>query len=105
MNNYFVDDRIFQMFPAFRRGVLIARGVDNSGSSPEIAELLLNAAMSSRSLPPNVEQERLDPWNRAFLKFGADPNKHTPSIRFLREQIHRGKLPRSINKVVDLFKI
>ena len=42
-------------------------------------------------------------WNAAYIKFGADPDKYTPSIRFLYQQIRRGKPPRSISTVVDLM--
>jgi lysyl-tRNA synthetase class 2 len=95
-----VESAIFQMFPAFRRGVVVATGIDNSIADPETARLLSAAAFNASAEPTKIEV-----WNEAYRKFGADPDKHTPSIRFLYQQIQKGKPPRSISKVVDLFNI
>lgn len=100
MATYTVEPAIFEIFPAFRRGVVVATGIDNSSANPETARLLTEAA--SRA---NPEPEKIEVWNEAYRKFGADPDKHTPSIRFLFQQIQKGKPPRSISKVVDLFNI
>jgi DNA/RNA-binding domain of Phe-tRNA-synthetase-like protein len=42
-------------------------------------------------------------WNAAYQTFGADPDKFTPSIRFLYAQIRRSKPPRPISKLVDIM--
>jgi len=100
MATYTVDPAVFEMFPAFRRGVVVANGIDNATADPETARLLAAAAALGRADPAKIEV-----WNEAFRKFGTDPDKHTPSIRFLYQQIQKGKPPRSISKVVDLFNI
>lgn len=105
MPTYSVEPAIFEMFPAFRRGVLVATGINNHGADPEIARLLGDAVAAVPAAATPAEQHRIEVWNAAYLKFGADPGKFTPSIRFLYQQIRKGKPPRSINKVVDLFNI
>lgn len=105
MMTYTIESAVFEMFPDFRRGVVVATGIDNRGTNPETVRLLTEAVSGVSHVPSALEQERIEVWNTAYLKFGADPNKYTPSIRFLREQIRRGKPPRPINKVVDLFNI
>lgn len=100
---YKVDNDLFAMFPAFRRGVVVARGVQNSGSNHDAAQLLASATSEASHALTSSEQARIAVWNEAFLAFGSDPNRYTPSIRFLREQVARQKPPRSISRLVDLF--
>lgn len=100
MPSYSVEPAIFEMFPAFRRGVVVATRIDNTSTDPETARLLAAAAANASAEPAKIEV-----WNEAYRRFGADPDKHTPSIRFLYQQIQKGKPPRSISKVVDLFNI
>lgn len=100
MATYTIEPTVFEMFPAFRRGVVVATGIDNGIADPETARLLAAAAAN-----PDFEPAKIEVWNEAYRKFGADPDKQTPSIRFLYQQIQKGKPPRSISKVVDLFNI
>jgi DNA/RNA-binding domain of Phe-tRNA-synthetase-like protein len=105
MTVYKVEPDLFVTFPTFKRGVVVATEIDNTGTDPTTTRLLAEAAsQANRALSP-LEQVRLDVWNAAYFKFGTDPNKYTPSIRFLREQIGRGKPPRTISKLVDAFNI
>jgi DNA/RNA-binding domain of Phe-tRNA-synthetase-like protein len=105
MPTYTIEGRVFELFPEFRRGVVIATGMDNHSGGAEIAALLAKAVSEVTPTPSACEQARISVWNTAFTKFGADPNKYTPSIRFLYEQIRRGKPPRSINKAVDAINL
>ncbi len=100
---YYIEEGVFQMFPAFRRGVVLAVGIDNREPALETAALLTEVISHVSPSPTETEKARISVWNAAYSKFGADPNRYTPSIRFLYEQIRRSKPPRSINKVVDLM--
>jgi len=91
------------MFPAFRRGVVIATGINNSVAAPKSGRLLAEAVSQTNDSPRQIELDRIAAWNRAFSTLGMNPDKFTPSIRFLIEQVRRGKPPRSINPLVDLF--
>lgn len=102
---YTVETEVFDMFPAFRRGVLVATGIDNREASPEVARLLADAVATVPADQSDAERARVEVWDEAYRKFGADPKKVTPSISFLLKQIRRGKPPRSINTVVDLFNV
>jgi len=104
MSTYTVEPAIFEMFPAFRRGVVVATGFDNSSADPETARVLAQA-VAGAAAGASADPAKIEVWNEAYRKFGADPDKHTPSIRFLFQQIQKGKPPRSISKVVDLFNI
>jgi DNA/RNA-binding domain of Phe-tRNA-synthetase-like protein len=100
---YSVEDRVFEMFPHYRRAVLVARDLDNSADDPETAAMLVEAASRVGPFPTETETARISVWNEAYKAFDADPDKFTPSIRFLYTQIRRSKPPRPISKLVDIM--
>lgn len=101
MPTYSVDPKIFEIFPAFRRGVVVATQLDNSLPDAELGQLIQEACQN----PPAEEPAAISVWNDAYLKLGVDPKKFTPSIKFLYEQIRKGKPPRSISKIVDVMNL
>lgn len=102
---YKVETEVFDMFPAFRRGVVVATAIDNSEVNPEVARLLSDAVATVPTVQSSSECKRIEVWEEAYRRFGVDPKKITPSISFLLKQIRRGKPPRSINTAVDLFNV
>ncbi len=104
--NYTIGERIFELFPDYVRGLVVARNVTNMGNSVHLSELLTQeseqAAIQINTL---LESTRTRIWDETYRKFGANPNHDTPSIRFLLRQIQRGHPPRSINPLVDIFNI
>lgn len=100
---YRVENRVFEMFPAFRRGVVIATNINNSSTVPAVDRLLSDAIANVPITPSQVENERVAVWNDAYRRLGLDPLKVTPSFRFLLNQIRRDKPPRSINTLVNIF--
>jgi DNA/RNA-binding domain of Phe-tRNA-synthetase-like protein len=101
---YRVELEIFERFPHFYRGCVVARGIDNSRADGYPTQLLrqqeerIRAEIGDPSAHP-----RLAAWQNAYRDFGADPAKHTPSIVFLVQRICQGKSIASISPVVDLF--
>jgi DNA/RNA-binding domain of Phe-tRNA-synthetase-like protein len=100
-----IEDGVFQLFPQFCRGVVIADGIDNSRPSPQIQKLLREQAeqMQLDSTIDVSAHPRLQVWKEAYRQFGSNPNKFTPSIVFLAKQIKAGKPVRSISPAVDAF--
>jgi DNA/RNA-binding domain of Phe-tRNA-synthetase-like protein len=100
-----IEDEIFQLFPQFCRGVVIADGTDNSRPSPQIEGLLREQVeqMQQDSTIDLATHPRLQVWKDAYRQFGSNPNKYTPSIVFLAKQIKAGKPVRSISPAVDAF--
>jgi DNA/RNA-binding domain of Phe-tRNA-synthetase-like protein len=103
MPTYSVDPKIFEIFPPFRRGVVVATDLDNTASNPELGKLIIEASDASQA--PGEEPVAISVWNEAYLKLGVDPNKFTPSIKFLYGQIRKGKPPRSISNIVDVMNL
>jgi DNA/RNA-binding domain of Phe-tRNA-synthetase-like protein len=102
-----IEEDVFQMFPQFCRGIVIAAGIDNSRPCPELEELLREQEEKMRqdSKVDLATHPRLLAWKEAYRRFGANPNKFTPSIVFLVKQVKSGKPVRSISPAVDAFNI
>jgi DNA/RNA-binding domain of Phe-tRNA-synthetase-like protein len=102
-----IEESIVKMFPQFRRGIVVATGIDNSRPCPELEDLLREQAEKMRQ-DPNLDlaaHPRLLVWKEAYRQFGSNPNKFTPSIVFLAKQVKSGKPVRSISPAVDAFNI
>jgi DNA/RNA-binding domain of Phe-tRNA-synthetase-like protein len=102
-----VEEEVFQMFPGFCRAVVVAAGIDNRRSCPDLEALLNDQAEKMRQdtgIDP-ATHSRLLVWKEAYRQFGANPNKFTPSIVFLAKQVKSGKPIRSISPAVDAFNL
>ena len=102
-----IEDDVFRMFPEFCRGIVVAAGIDNSRPCPDLEKLLNEQAEIIRqdtSFDISTHP-RLLAWKDAYRKFGANPNKFTPSIVFLTKQVKAGKPVRSISPAVDAFNV
>ncbi|MBN2318755.1 MAG: hypothetical protein JXR49_06750 [Acidobacteria bacterium] len=102
-----IENGVFEMFPNFCRGIVLASGIDNGKPCPELEGLLQTQAEAVRENPEvDVKSHpRLLVWKEAYRKFGSNPNKYTPSIVFLAKQVKAGKPVRLISPAVDAFNI
>lgn len=100
-----IEEEVFRIFPQFRRGIVMASGIDNSRPCPEI-EIFLKEQQERMQQDPNIDlatHPRLLVWKEVYRKFGSNPNKFTPSIVFLAKQVKSGKPVRAISPAVDAF--
>ena len=100
-----IEQEIFQMFPNFCRGVVMATGIDNNRACPELETLLKEQEEKMRRDPAMdlATHPRLVAWKEAYRRFGSNPNKFTPSIVFLAKQAKSEKSIRHISPAVDAF--
>jgi lysyl-tRNA synthetase class 2 len=104
----YISDEVFGMFPGYTRHVLIARGTDNAGESPELAAMLRAAEVSVRadeSFADIKAHPRLASWRSSFEKFGVNPNQCPPSIANLIKRVRGGKDLPYINSLVAIFNV
>jgi DNA/RNA-binding domain of Phe-tRNA-synthetase-like protein len=102
-----IEADVFQVFPGFCRGIVMAAGIDNSRPCPELEALLREQEEKMRK-DPGMDlaiHPRLQAWREAYRQFGSNPNKFTPSIVYLAKQVKSGKPVRSISPAVDAFNI
>jgi DNA/RNA-binding domain of Phe-tRNA-synthetase-like protein len=100
-----VNEKIFQDFPLFRRGIVVASGIQNQGVSEELEGLLHGAVESAGRQPIDVKADpRVVVWSEAHRRFGSNPNKFPPAHFALIKRVRKPgiHLP-FINKVVAIM--
>jgi DNA/RNA-binding domain of Phe-tRNA-synthetase-like protein len=103
--HYSISKDIFTKFPAYCRGVVIARDVTN-GKSPEelvsalrLAEASLGERLSAETL---TSHPQIESWREAYRSAGIKPGDFRPSVEALaRRVLKKDPLP-LISTLVDL---
>jgi len=100
-----VDERIFKDFPLFRRGIVVASGIQNQGGSKELETLLNEAVESAGRQPIDVKADpRIVVWSEAHRRFGSNPNKFPPAHFSLIKRVQKPGIRLAfINKVVAVM--
>jgi len=102
-----IDAKIFEEYPAFRRGIVIAKNMDNQGHSRELEDMLSNAIVQTAQQPIDLKADpRTTAWNEAHRHFQSNPNKFPPAHCALLKRVQKPnvKIP-FINKVVAIMNI
>lgn len=105
MLHYTVDSKVFELFPGYVRGVVIASEVKNGDSPDELVSMLRDAEAALRaslSIDTLAEHPRIESWRRAFRGFGARPSEFRSSIEALARRVLRGEPVRSVSRLVDI---
>lgn len=105
MKRFIIEDVFWQMFPEARIGVVIARGIDNTTSSPAIGQLLKEAhqtALRHLSEPVLSNNPAVAVWRRAFQQFKTKKGARS-SIEALLKRVQKGQTIGQINPLVDLY--
>lgn len=84
--HYEIAPEIFDRFPGYVRGVVVAHGVSNGPAPEALVAMLREAEASVRerlSLEGLAEHPRIKPWREAYRAFGAKPSEFRSSIEAL----------------------
>jgi len=101
-----VSQEVLARFPDYIRGVVVARGVNNSGQHEKLLQLLRGVeqdATKDESLLDIKNHPRIASWRQAYTDFGTNPNKFYCSIESLGRRARRGDQLPYINTLVALF--
>ena len=105
---YTIEDEIFNDFPGYTRGVILAFGLKNSESPPELTAMLREAEATVRDRVKKEEiatHPRISSWRDAYRSFGAKPTKFRSSTEaMVRRVVNNNELP-SINTIVDIGNV
>jgi len=105
---YSISDEIFERFPEFMRGVVVAKNVVNQASLPELIQLLREAEANLRG-QVNAETLITHPyivsWREAFRSLGIKPSEYRPSLEAMARRVINGNELPSINALVDIGNI
>jgi DNA/RNA-binding domain of Phe-tRNA-synthetase-like protein len=105
---YSISDQVFERYPGYCRGVVLAFDVVN-GPSPQAllhrlreAENVLRAQVNLESI---AEHLRIQPWREAYRAFGAKPSEFRSSVEAMARRILRADQLPSISSLVDIGNI
>ena len=103
--HYFISQDVFTKFPGYRRGVVLAHGVHNPPSPPELVAALRQAEqeLCTRLTPETITSHPLiESWREAYRSLGVKPSEFRPSVEALaRRVLERDPLP-TISTLVDI---
>lgn len=105
---YSIAGEIFDMFPGYCRGVVLATGITNMDSPPELISMLREAEKTLKCIV-NIDElashPKINSWREAYRLFGAKPAKFRSSIEAMVRRVLNGNELPGINMVVDLGNI
>jgi DNA/RNA-binding domain of Phe-tRNA-synthetase-like protein len=102
---YSIAAEIFARFPDYARGVVLAYGVRNGDSPPELVALLREAEASLRgrmTIDQVAGEPRFVSWREAFRWFGAKASDFRASVEAMARRVLRDQEIPSINALVDI---
>ena len=105
---YSIAEEIYNRFPEFIRGVVIAKNVVNRASPPELVMLLRdaeNALKKQLNAETLIADPRIASWREAFRSLGIKPSEYRPSIEAMARRVINGNELPSINALVDIGNI
>ena len=105
---YTISKEIFDKYPGYSRGVVLAFEVKNNNPSDRLIDLLRQAEASVRkqvALENIAEHPRIKCWREAYKAFGAKPSEFRSSIEAMTRRALRGDFLPSINPLVDIGNI
>ena len=105
---YSISQDIFEKFPGYCRGVVLAFDVHNGPSPDRLIQMLRDAEASVRqqtTIESIAEYPRIKPWREAYKAFGAKPSEYRSSVEAMaRRALRNDELP-SISSLVDIGNI
>lgn len=100
-----VHEEVFEAYPTFRRGIVVAKQMKNSGRSEELEAMLKKVIAEAAERPIDLKADlRTMVWNEAHRQFGSNPNKYAPAHCALLKRVQKAgaQIP-FINKTVAIM--
>ncbi len=101
-----VNGEIFNRFPDYVRAIVVARGIRNEGTQPEVEELLREAEARCQALFAQEElttHPRIAAWREAYRLLDMKPGKNYSSVEALARRARGGSPTPYINTLVALM--
>ena len=108
MGSFKVAADVFEKLPDYCLGVIVAKGIDNSGTNERISSMMqeLTRAFYEKYADANIrENASINVYREAFRAVGLNPNKFMCSIEALGKRVQKGGVLPNINPVVDLGNV
>ena len=100
-----IQEDIFREYPTFRRGIVVAKNIDNQGLSENLEVRLERAIADAGKQPIDIKSNpRTAVWNEAHRQFKSNPNKFPPAHCALIKRVQKpGTHIPFINKIVAIM--
>lgn len=101
-----IQDSVFERFPTYCIGLVVARGVQNGDRSDHIAATLQRAEVEARErlFGRDLDQSvALSHWRAAFRSLGMSPARYRTSVEALIARVLRGDALPRVSPVVDMI--
>jgi len=101
-----IDSGIFEKFPGLNIGLVVVKGMDNTGTNDGVISLIRGREKEikeSFSRDKLSEEPKIKAWREAYSSFGAKPKKYKCSVENLYRMILEGIELKHINKIVDVY--
>ena len=100
-----IHESVFDHYPSFRRGIVIAKHIDNRGHSAELESMLQQAVTGASENPIDLKSDpRAVVWSEAHRRFNSNPNKFPPPHCALLKRVQKpGAHIPFINRVVAIM--
>jgi DNA/RNA-binding domain of Phe-tRNA-synthetase-like protein len=105
---YAIAPEIFQKYPGYVRGIVVANHVKNRASPDELVNLLRKAEDDLRGrlkIETLLDEPHVKSWREAFRAFGAKPSDFRSSIEAMTRRVLRGDPLPTINALVDIGNV
>ena len=105
---YSIDNEIFNLFPGYCRGVVLAFDIENDDSPPDLKAMLKDVEAYLREtvkIDDLANHPKINSWREAYRAFGAKPAKFRSSIEAMVRRVMNGNELPSINAIVDIGNI
>jgi len=102
---YSISTDIFDKFPGYCRGVVLAFDVHNGASPERLIKRLreVEASVRQQTTIENIaEHPRIKSWREAYKVFGAKPSEYRSSVEAMARRVLRSDPLPSINTLVDI---
>jgi lysyl-tRNA synthetase class 2 len=106
--DFFIEPAVLQKFPDLKVGVLIVKGVKNSGNIEEISELVQRTSQTVKNHYVGKElggEPKIVDWREAYKSFGYKPASYRCSAEALLRRVISDKGLPSINPIVNLYNM
>lgn len=102
-----VNQRIRELFPSVKLGILMVTGLDNTHLNILSSQLRAteNKIREKYNLENLTSLPKIIDWREAYRKFGCKPSQFRSSIEALLRRVLQGKELSSINPIVDTYNI
>jgi len=103
-----IDDSVQALFPHLRIGIVVAQGITNSPTVPDLEQLKREASARLRTaFTPETLQSHpnIVAWRETYRAFGAKPKEHRPTAEALMRRLLKGDEIPTINAAVDSYLV